>query len=148
MKRILASLMLFASMAGAADLPRVCIEASKTVDAGNSQGARQIDFGAAISAAFQKKKVPVVVVTDPSKAQWTITSMSSQKEDSGGLAMAKLALCGLGCGGTTKFEGTIQVIDKGSSAVLYAYSVKKDNFQSAAEDFAKHFKSDYMEKRK
>jgi hypothetical protein len=32
--------------------------------------------------------------------------------------------------------------------VLYAYNVKKGNFQSAAEAFAKHFKGDYLEKRK
>jgi hypothetical protein len=31
--------------------------------------------------------------------------------------------------------------------VLYAYSVKKGNFQSAAEAFAKHFKNDYLDKR-
>ena len=46
-------------------------------------------------------------------------------------------------GGFTKFEGTIQVVDNVSSSVLYAYNVKKGNFQSAAEAFAKHFKGDY-----
>ena len=30
--------------------------------------------------------------------------------------------------------------------VLYAYNVKKGNFQSAAEAFAKHFKDDYLKK--
>jgi len=38
------------------------------------------------------------------------------------------------------------VIDNETSGVLYAYSVKKGNFQSAAEAFAKHFKGDYLEK--
>ena len=52
------------------------------------------------------------------------------------------------CGGFTKFEGTIQVIDNEASSVLYAYSVKKGNFQSAAEAFAKHFKDDYLNKRR
>jgi hypothetical protein len=52
-----------------------------------------------------------------------------------------------GGGGFTKFEGTIQVVDRESSAVLYAYNVKKGNFQSAAEAFAKHFKNDYLAKR-
>ena len=51
-------------------------------------------------------------------------------------------------GGFTKFEGAIQVIDNESSAVLYAYNVKKGNFQSAAEAFAKHLKDDYLAKRK
>ena len=37
-------------------------------------------------------------------------------------------------------------IDNESSGVLYAYNVKKGNFQSAAEAFAKHFKGDYLKK--
>ncbi len=46
MKYALVALMLFASTAAAADLPRVYIEAAETVDAGNSQDkAKQIDFG-------------------------------------------------------------------------------------------------------
>lgn len=147
MKRIFVALMLFSSIAMAAETPRVYIEASETVDASNSKDkAKHVDFGAAIAAALQKKKVPVAVVTDLSKAQWTIKSISSQREDSTGTKVAKLAFGGFG-GGFTKFEGTIQVIDNESSAVLYAYSVKKDNFQSAAESFAKHFKDDYLEKK-
>ena len=50
-------------------------------------------------------------------------------------------------GGFTKFEGTIQVIDNESTGVLFAYNVKKGNFQSAAEAFAKHFKDDYLQKK-
>ena len=107
----------------AADGPRVYIEASETVDASNSKDkAKHVDFGSAIAAAFLKKEVPVTVVTDQSKSRWTIRSVSSQKEDSTGTKVAKLAF-GFG-GGFTKFEGTIQVIDNESSAVLYAYNVK------------------------
>jgi polyisoprenoid-binding protein YceI len=128
------------------DLPHVYIEASETVDASNSKDkAKNVDFGSAIAAALMKKEVPVMVVTDQNKAQWNIRSVSSQKEDSTGTKVAKLAFGGLG-GGFTKFEGTIQVIDIESSAVLYAYNVKKGNFQSAAEAFAKHFKGDYLKK--
>jgi hypothetical protein len=131
--------LLAASTAVAADLPRVYIAATETVDASNSRDkAKHVDFGSAIAAAILKKEVPVLVVTDRSKAQWTITSVSSQKEDSTGTKVAKLAF-GFG-GGFTKFEGTIQVIDNESSGVLYAYNVKKGNFQSAAEAFATHFR--------
>jgi hypothetical protein len=144
MKRILVSLMLFASTAVASDLPRVYIEASETVDASNSKDkAKHVDFGSAIAAALLKKEVPVTVVTDLGKAQWTIRSISSQKEDSTGTKVAKLAF-GFGGGGFTQFEGTIEVIDNESTGVLYAYNVKKGNFQSAAESFAKHFKNDYL----
>lgn len=141
---VIASLV-FGSSA-AAQSPRVVIEASETVDAGNAQHkAKQIDFGSAIAAAFVKKEVPVTVVTDAAKAEWTIKTISSQKEDTTGTKVAKLMLWG-GSSFTT-FEGTIQVVDRESSAVLYAYNVKKGNFQSAAEAFAKHFKNDYLAKR-
>lgn len=135
--------LLTATTVKATDLPRVFIEASETVDASNARDkAKNVDFGSAIAGALLKKEVPVQVVTDRSKAEWTIRSVSAQKEDSTGTKVAKLAF-GLG-GGFTKFEGTIQVIDNESSSVLYAYNVKKGNFQSAAEAFAKHFKNDYL----
>jgi hypothetical protein len=137
--------LLAATTAVAADLPRVFIEATETVDASNSKDkAKHVDFGSALAAAILKKEVPVLVVTDRSKSQWTIKSVSSQKEDTTGTKVAKLAF-GFG-GGFTKFEGTIQVVDNESSGVLYAYNVKKGNFQSAAEAFAKHFKGDYLKK--
>ena len=146
MTRTLMAVMLFASTAVAADSPRVYIEATETVDAGNSKDkAKQIDFGSAIAAALVKKQVPVAVVTDKTKSQWTIRTVSSQKEDTTGTKVAKMVF-GMG-GGFTKFEGAIQVIDNESSAVLYAYNVKKGNFQSAAEAFAKHIKYEYLAKR-
>lgn len=147
MNRFLLPILLFGWISMAADPPPVYIESSETVDASNSPNkAKHVDFGAAIAAALVKKRVPVVVVVDRSKSQWTIRSISAQSEDSTGTKVAKLAF-GIG-GGFTKFEGTIQVIDNESSSVLFAYSVKKGNFQSAAEAFAKHFKADYLEKQK
>ena len=96
-------------------------------------------FGRGMSQSQGRVAVPVTVVTDQSKAQWVIKSASSQQEDSTGTKVAKLAFCGFGCGGFTKFEGTIQVIDVESSAILFAYNVKKSNFQSAAEAFRETF---------
>jgi hypothetical protein len=149
MKRILigALLMALASPLMAANEPKsVYIEATATVDGSNSRDqAKQVDFGSAIAAALIKKDVPVMVVTDPAKASWTIKSASAQKEDSTGTKVAKMAF-GFGSSFTT-FEGTIQVVDNQSSAVLYAYNVKKGNFQSAAEAFAKHFRDDFLSKR-
>jgi hypothetical protein len=144
--RVILVALLVALTAQAAETPRVYIQAAETVDAGNAkEKAKQIDFGAAIAAALVKKQVPVQVVTDPSKAQWTIKTVSSQKEDSTGTKVAKMFF--LGNTGFSAFEGAIQVIDNESSTVLYAYNVKKGNFQSAAEAFAKHFKDDYLKKK-
>jgi len=145
MRVVLVTLLVLTSSVVYAQTPRVFIESSETVDGGNaSSKAKQIDFGSAIAAALVKKKVPVQVVTDPDKAKWTIKTVSSQREDSTGTKVAKLAF-GFG-GGFTKFEGAIQVIEHDSSAVIYAYNVKKGNFQSAAESFAEHFKDDYLSK--
>lgn len=145
MRTTFVALLLFASIAAAQDRPRVYIDAAETVDAGSSKDkAKQVDFGSAIAAALVKKKVPVVVVTDSGKAQWTIKSVSSQREDTTGTKVTKMIF---GRSDFSKFEGTFQVIDNESSAVLYAYNVKKGNFQSAAEAFAKHFRDDYLRKK-
>lgn len=143
---LVAALLLLAPATVAAQPPLIYIEAAETVDAGNSKDkAKQIDFGSAIAAALVKKKVNVSVVTDRAKSQWTIKTVSSQKEDTTGTKVAKMFFGG---SSFTQFEGTIQVIDNTSTAVLYAYNVKKGNFQSAAEAFAKHLKDDYLEKKK
>jgi hypothetical protein len=160
MKKILGALMLVMSLiqtvaATALDkntpIPqaRVYIEASETVDASNSKDkAKQVDFGSALAAALMKKEVPVLVVTDKSKADWTIQSVSSHREDSTGTKVAKVFALGVFAGSFSEFNGTIQVVDNESSAVIYAYNVKKNNFQSAAESFAKHFKDDYLKKKR
>src|SRR5829696_4649368 len=137
MKYLIIALTLFGPTAtAAAETPLVFIAASETLDASNSRDkAKHVDFGASIAAALMKKDVPVTVVTDASKSQWTIKSVSSQREDSTGTKIVKLAFAGAFSGGFTKFEGSIQVIDNATSGVLYAYSVKKGNFQSAAEAF-------------
>ena len=87
-----------------------------------------------------------MVVTDESQSDWTIQSVWSQKEDSTGTKVSKILAFGAFAGSFTKFEGTIRVVDNKTSAVIYAYNIKKDNFQSAAEAFAKHFKNDYLNK--
>jgi hypothetical protein len=142
---LLFTLVAFGAVAKAEDLPRVYVHPSQTVDGSNARDkAKYIDFGASISAALVKKNVEVTVVTDPAKAQWEIKSVSSQREDSTGTKIAKLAFGG---GNFTQFEGTIELIDVESSSVLFAYNVKKGNFQSAAEAFAKHLQNDYLNKR-
>ncbi len=152
MKPTLVALILFASTALAADLPRVYIESAQAEDDRNwKKGGtvKQVDFGFAIAAALTKKKVPVTVVTDKTKSQWTIKAVSAQREDSTVTKVAKIAVIGVFAAGSfTKFEGTFQVVDNESSAIIFAYNVKKNNFQSAAEAFAKHFKKGYLSKRR
>ena len=143
---ILSGMIVFglASVADAKGDFRVFIEESVTEDISNEvdeADEARVDFGLAISAALIKKDVSVLVVTDRTKSDWTIRSMSTMKEQTTGRAIVS----GL-FGGGDKFEGTFQVIDNETTAVLYAYNVKKNNFQSAAEAFAKHFKNDFLNK--
>jgi hypothetical protein len=139
-------LMLLLPALAAAQAPRVYIEPSETVDAGHAaEKAKHIDFGAAIAAALIKKKVPVTTVMEPEKAQWTIKTVSSQQDDTTGTKVAKLIFAGPNAT-FTQFEGSITVIDRQTAEVLYAYNVKKTNFKSAAESFAKHFNDDYLKK--
>ncbi len=146
MKAALVALVLTATAALASEPPRVYIAPAEAAAGSSSKDkARHIDFGPAIAAALLKKAVPVVVVTDPSRAQWTIKSQASQKEDSTGIKIAKLAFGG-GDDDSSTVEATVQVIDNETTAVRYAYNVKKDDVQSAAEAFAKHFKDDYLKK--
>jgi hypothetical protein len=96
---------------------KLFVEGSDTVDASNSKDkASYGDFTAAISAALSKKKVPVMVVTDPERADFLVRHTSSVSE----------------------FEASIMVIDKASTGVVFSYNVKQGNFQSAAESFARH----------
>lgn len=147
----LMGLVLFTSSALAQDLPRVYIESTQAGDEKDrnwkkSGAVKHIDFGSAIAGAFVKKKVPVTVVTDKARSQWTIKTVSSLREDSTVTKVAKIGLLGVFAGSFTKFEGTFQVIDNESTAVLFAYNVKKNNFQSAADAFAKHFKKKFLKK--
>jgi hypothetical protein len=137
-----------AGVAAVARIPgTVFVVSDETVDSSNAKDkAKHTDFGAALRAALFKKEVPVTVVTDPAKAALTIRSTSSHREDSTGTRVAKMAF-GF-WGGSGHFEGTIEVLDNESSAVVFAFNVKKGNYQSAAESFAKHFKNDYLEKKK
>ena len=123
----------------------VFVESDETVDSSNSKDkAKHGDFGVALRAALVKKEVPVKILTDQAKAAFTIKSTSSHREDSTGTKIAKILVSG--GGGFGHFEGSIEVIDNETSAVVFAYNVKKGNYQSAAEAFAKHYKNDYLAK--
>jgi hypothetical protein len=116
---------------------KLFIEGEETVDASNSKNkASYANFTVALAAALTKKKVPVIVVTDPERADFVVRHTSSAKEASTGTKIAKLAF-GV-WGGNSNFDASIMVIDKASTGVVFSYNVKKGNFQSAAEAFAKH----------
>lgn len=90
-----------------------------------------------IAAGIIKKKVPVVVVSDRSKADYEISGIS-QSEKAG---WAKMLFMG---SEASREQASVQVVDLKNDEVVFAYSVHKANSfrgkQSAGEACAKHLK--------
>jgi len=109
----------------------------------------QQGFETYIAAAISKKNVPVDVVTDATKADYTLKAapVEIKSESTGGkIARCLFASC---IGIEDKGNVSVQFIDTSSSKMLWAYSVNKQkggskNEQAMAEAIAKHLK-DFVE---
>lgn len=105
----------------------------------------QQGFETYIAAAIAKKGVPVDVVTDRAKAIYILRSapVEVKSESTGGkIARCLFAYC---AGIEDKGNVSVQLIEAGSTKMVWAYSVNKQrggskNQQSMAEAIAKHFK--------
>jgi hypothetical protein len=105
----------------------------------------QQGFETYIAAAIAKKGVPVDVVTDQTKAIYILRSapVEVKSESTGGkVARCLFAYC---AGIEDKGNVSVQLIEAGSTKMVWAYSVNKQrggskNQQSMAEAVAKHFK--------
>jgi hypothetical protein len=105
----------------------------------------QQGFETYIAAAIAKKGVPVDVVTDKTKATYILRSapVEVKSESTGGkIARCLFAYC---AGIEDKGNVSVQLIEAGSTKMVWAYSVNKQrggskNQQSMAEAVAKHFK--------
>lgn len=99
-------------------------------------------FSTYLSAALLKKKVPVVVVDDRSKADFVVSG-SSQVEKAG---WAKTIFVSP----NPHAEASIAVKDAHSGNLVWAYNVDKSNAaranQSTAEACAKHLKEEMSKK--
>jgi hypothetical protein len=104
------------------------------------------DFGQALSAAILKKQVPVRITTDRDKAAYFLTSTSEAKTEKTGERIAKVVMLGVFAGSGKSFDASVTVTDV-EGTVLFAYSTKKGNFQSAAEGVAKNLKNHIAGKR-
>jgi hypothetical protein len=95
----------------------------------------QNGFETYIIAGLEKKKVPVVVVADRSKADYEITGVS----DSDKAGWAKMLFLG---SQQTAESASIKIVNLKTGNVVFAYSVNKTNSargkQSAGEAVAKH----------
>ena len=94
-------------------------------------------FDTYLAAAIIKKKVPVTVVTERSKADYEITGIAASEK----AGWAKMLFMGTD---QSNDMASVKVVRIKTEEVVYGYSVKKGNSykgrQSAAEACAKHLK--------
>jgi hypothetical protein len=98
------------------------------------------EFGTALSAAFIEKKVPVVVVTDSTEADFTVRSASTDRRAGGGEKVARILAFGAFAGSGDRYHATTSIINR-DGVVVFAYNVKKGNFQDAANSTANEIKN-------
>jgi len=129
MRSLLLSLALVASLsAQAARIPRDAVLYIEPTD-----------FGQALAAAILKKQVPIRLTTDRAQASYVLASTSEVSKEGQGERVAKILVSGGLVGSGNSFQASVTITDL-QSAVLFAYSSKKSNFQSAAEGVAKNLK--------
>ena len=97
------------------------------------------DFGMALTAAILKKKVPVSVVDDSTKADFNIQTTSSETHEKTGVRIVKILALGAGAGSGNHFDATVTAKNR-DGVVIFAYNSRKENFQSAAQNVAKNLK--------
>ncbi|HMI54094.1 MAG TPA: hypothetical protein VK525_21465 [Candidatus Saccharimonadales bacterium] len=92
-----------------------------------------------LAAAFDKKKVPLIAVADPSMADYVITGTSLDKK----AGWAKIVFMG---NIHSDNSASITMVDKKTGAIVFAYAVDKKSTlhgqQTTAEACAKHLKNE------
>lgn len=108
-------------------------------------------FSTSLSAAMFKKHVPITIVTDENKAEYVLKATPvDSKSESGFSKFSRCAFADcIGINGNS--EVSVQLIQRSSGAVAWAYQVKKGNagprgVQSLSEAVAKHLDNDFIKK--
>lgn len=107
-------------------------------------------FQVTLTAAMQKKQVPVSILTDQTGAQYLLESTPIQvKTQTTGSKFARCIFADC-IGIEDRSSVAVQLVDVKSKQIVWAYTVHKQrggamNDQSMAEAIAKHLK-DYMQK--
>lgn len=100
-------------------------------------------FESYLAAAFEKKKVPLTVVADQSRAAYVITGTADEKK----AGVATMLVFGQI---HSDNAASIQMVDQKTGAVVFAYAVNKKNTlhgqQTTAEACAKHLKEELEKK--
>lgn len=111
---------------------------AKTVPAGSKVYVEAADgFDTYLTAALQKKSIPVVVVNDKSEADYELSGVSDHQK----AGWAKIAFTGQI---HSDEQASVKLVNLKTNQIVFAYAVNKKNSlhgrQSAAEACAKHMK--------
>lgn len=114
-------------------------ESAKPIERGSKVYVAPMEggFDTFLVAAIVKKKVPITVVTDKSKADYEITGIAESEK----AGWAKMLFMG---SEQSRELASVKVVELKTGEVVYGYAVHKGNSyhgkQSAAEACAKHLK--------
>jgi hypothetical protein len=101
-------------------------------------------FDTLLKSAFEKKKVPMTIVTSKDQADFEITGSSESQKATTAKKIIRLSF-------HSDEQASVSIADLKSGEVVFAYSVNKQDSahgkQSTAEACAKHIK-DALEKKK
>lgn len=108
-------------------------------------------FDIDLTAAIEKKKTPVSVVEDKTKADYVleVAAVNSHEESTGSKIARCLFIDCIGMEGNSSVSVKLTRISDGS--IVWAYQVRKglsgpSARQSLSEAIAKHLKNDYLDK--
>lgn len=98
----------------------------------------QGEFGMALAASFIEKKVPVNVVRNAEKADFILKSVSQDRRAGGAEKVTRLLVGAWG--GGDRYHAVVEITNR-DGVVVFAYNVKKGNFQDAANSTANELKN-------
>ena len=101
------------------------------------------EFGMALAAAFIDKKVPVSVVSSPEKADFIVKSVSQDRRAGGAEKVTRLLVGAWG--GGDRYHAVVSIVNR-EGTVVFAYNVKKGNFQDAANSTANEIKKKQIQR--
>lgn len=118
---LLFSLALFVSL-GYAQNGKALNQNSKAIEKGSKFYVAPMEgkFDIYVAAAIVKKQVPIIVVTDRTKADYEITGISESEK----AGWAKMLFLG---SEQSREQASVKVVDLKSSEVIYGYNVHKSN---------------------
>lgn len=93
------------------------------------------EFGQALSSAILKKKVPVLVTTDQTKATFSLSESSAASKEGTAERVTKVLAFGMFAGSGKSYEATV-TLTNADGIVLFGHNAKKKDVRGAAEDVA------------